>query len=125
MAYEIPPSIPPALLHLGLGQAVIQGTLVASTFQKSMSYGIHHNVMIEYVANKWEINVHVLQDSVLWPSIAKAHKRASFPFQKFISKWISEDIVTGIVMRRWKQCVHITVRDAMPHRNTLLIFTLG
>jgi len=69
-SFGIPPSIPPAVLHLGLGRAVIQGTLVTSTFQKSMSYGIHHNAMIEYVANKWEIDVHTLQDSISWPSIA-------------------------------------------------------
>jgi len=94
----IPPAIPPALLHIRLGQAIIQGTLITSTFQKSMSYGIHHHAMIEYVVNKWEIDVHTLQDSVSWPSIAKALKRASFPFQKFISKWISKDTATGIVM---------------------------
>jgi len=33
----------------------------------------------------------------------KARKRTSFPFQRFISKWISEDTATGIVMRRRKQ----------------------
>ena len=82
-SFRKPPSIPPAVLHIGLGQAIIQGSLVASTFQKSLSYGIHHRVMVEYVANKWELNVTTLQDTVSWPSIAKARKRASFPFLSF------------------------------------------
>jgi len=51
-SFRIPPSIPPAVLHIGLGQAIIQGTPVASTFQKSLSYGIHHHAMVEYVANE-------------------------------------------------------------------------
>jgi len=105
-SFGIPPSIPPAVLHLGLGQTVIQGSLVASTIQKSLLYGIHHHAMIQYVANKWELDVNTLQHTVLWPSIAKAKKRASFPFQKFISKWICKDMATGIVMRCRKQCVH-------------------
>jgi len=100
--FGIPPSIPPAVLHIGLGQPIIQGSLVASTCQKSMSYGIHHHAMVEYVVNKWELDVNTdvntLQDVVSWPSIAKARKRASFPFQKFISKWISEDMAIGILM---------------------------
>jgi len=63
-SFAIPPSIPPAVLHIGLGQAIIQGSLVASTFQKSLSYGIHHHAMVEYVANKWELDVNTLQDTV-------------------------------------------------------------
>jgi len=62
--------------------------------------------MVEYLANKWEIDVNLLHESVAWPSIVKARKRASFPFQRFISKWISEDTATGIVMRHLKQWVH-------------------
>jgi len=98
MPPSIPPSIPPAVLHIGLGQAIIQRSLVASTFQKSLWYGRHHHAMVEYVANQWELDVNTLQHTVSWTSIAKARKRASFPFQKFISKWISEDTATGIVM---------------------------
>jgi len=73
-SFRIPPSIPPAVLHIRLGQAIIQGSLVASTFQKSLSYGIHHHAMVEHVANKWELGVTTLQDTVSWPSIAKARK---------------------------------------------------
>jgi hypothetical protein len=62
--------------------------------------------MVEYLGHKWEIDVNILHESVAWPSIVKARKRASFPFQKFISKWISEDTATGIVMRRRKQRLH-------------------
>jgi len=101
-----PPDTPPAVPMIGMSQLVIQNTLVASSFQKSMTYSMHHTDMVEYLGRKWEIDVHLLHESVAWPSIVKARKRASFPFQKFISKWISEDTATGIVMRRRKQRVH-------------------
>jgi len=86
-----------------MGQVMVKGSLVVSTFQKSLAYSIHHSDMVEYLANKWEIDANLLHESVAWPSIAKARKRTSFPFQRFISKWISEDTATGIVMRRRKQ----------------------
>ena len=56
--------------------------------------------MFKYLGRKWEIDANTLRYMVVWSSIVKAHKRASFPFQKFISKWISEDTATGIVMRK-------------------------
>lgn len=62
--------------------------------------------MVEYLINKWEIDVNLLHESVAWQSIVKACKRASFPFQCFIAKWISEDTATGIVMRRQTQRVN-------------------
>jgi len=100
------PSIPPAVPLIGMSQLVIQDTLIASTFQKSLTYSIHHNAMVEYLGYKWEIDANILRDSVAWTSIINARKRTSFPFQKFISKWISEDTATGIVMRRRKQRIH-------------------
>ena len=36
-SFGILPSIPTAVLHIGIGQVVTQGTQVASIFQKSMS----------------------------------------------------------------------------------------
>jgi hypothetical protein len=88
-----------------MSKVMVKGSLVVSNFQKSLAYGIHHNDMVEYIADKWEIDANLLHDTVAWPSIAKARKSASFPFQRFISKWISEDTATGIVMRRRKQRV--------------------
>ena len=98
-------SIPSAVPLLGMSKVMVKGSLVVSNFQKSLAYGIHHNDMVEYIADKWEIDATLLHDTVAWPSIAKARKSASFPFQRFISKWISEDTATGIVMRRRKQRV--------------------
>jgi len=97
------PPIPPAVPSLGFGQIIIQGVLVASQFKKSPGYTIHHNAMVEFLAAKWEIDVHTLHESVAWPCIAKARKGATFPLQLFISTWISEDTATGIVMKRRKQ----------------------
>jgi len=85
------PAIPTAVLLIGMGQVVIQGTLVALTFQKLLTRNSHHNEMVEYLANKWDIDADILHNSVAWSSIAKARKRASLPFQHFISKWISKD----------------------------------
>ena len=41
-----------------------------------------------------------------WASIVKACKRASILFQKFVSKWISKDTATGIVMHCHTQRIH-------------------
>jgi len=80
--------------------------------------------MVEYVANKWELDVNTLQHTVSWPSIAKAHKQGSFPFQKFISKWISEDTATGIVLKLRKKRVHDNCpRCNAPHEHLVHILT--
>ena len=39
-----------------MSQLVIQDTLVVSSFQKSLTYSIHHNDMVEYLGRKWEID---------------------------------------------------------------------
>jgi len=109
------PAIPTAVPLIGLGQVMIQGTLVASTFQKSITRTSHHNEMVEYLANKWDIDADILHDAVAWPSIAKARKRASLPFQRFISKWISEDT---------KQRVHdFCPRCNAPHEHLVHVLT--
>ena len=69
-------SIPSAVPLLGMSKVMVKGSLVVSTFQKSLAYGIHHSDMVEYIADKWEIDAYLLQDTVAWPSIAKARKSA-------------------------------------------------
>jgi hypothetical protein len=76
--------IPAAVPLIGMGQVMVKGSLVVSTFQKSLAYGIHHSDIVEYLANEWEIDTNLLHESVAWPSIAKltnvppSHFNASF-----------------------------------------------
>jgi len=114
------PAIPTAVPLIGLGQVVIQGSLVASTFQKSLTRNSHHNEMVEYLAHKWDIDTDILHDSVAWSSIVKAHKRASFPFQRFISKWISEDIALLCIVESKEYTT--SALDVMRRMNILSIF---
>lgn len=99
-----------------MSQLVIQNTLVVSSFQKSMTYSIHHNDMIEYLGRKWEIDVNILHESVAWPSIVKARKQASFLFQKFISKWILSQALLCVATSNEYM---ITALGVMPQKNVL------
>jgi hypothetical protein len=71
--------------------------------QQSLCDTIHQNTLIEYLADKWEIDEIVLKDSDCWTSIARARKQASFSQRKFITKWISGDTPSGIKMHRRQQ----------------------
>lgn len=64
-----------------------------------------HKDMVAYLADRWELDEEQLQAVVHWRCLAKARKQASFPIQKFISKWVSEDTATGLVMVRRKHRV--------------------
>ena len=47
-----------------------------------------------------------MHTTLAWHSFRKARKECSFPMQKFISKWLSGDTATGVVMKRRKQRLH-------------------
>jgi len=59
--------------------------------------------MVTSLADRWELDEAQFLQVVNWRCLAKARKQACFPIQKFISKWISEDMATGLVMVRRKQ----------------------
>jgi len=68
---------------LNMFSTAIVGVLVASQFQKSPSYTIHHNAMVDFPTAKWEIDAQTLHEFVAWPSIAKErNKWANFPLQE-------------------------------------------
>jgi len=57
-------SIPAAVPLLGMSKVMVKGSLVVSTFQKSLAYSIHYSDMVDYLANKWEIDATLLHASV-------------------------------------------------------------
>eukprot|EP00979_Chaetoceros_neogracilis_P010569 scaffold2500_cov172-Chaetoceros_neogracile.AAC.2 len=89
--------------HAGYGKIFIDGILVTGHIQKTLSHHILHKQMIEFLANKWSIDEETLTTQVDWYAFGKARKEASFPIQRFMSKWISGDTATGRVMLRRKQ----------------------
>jgi hypothetical protein len=69
---------------------------------------IHHQDMVTFLANHLSIDeqLRVVHTTLAWHSFRKARKECSFPMQKFISKWLSGDTATGLVMKRRKQRLH-------------------
>jgi len=58
--------------------------------------------MVTSLVDRWELDEAQFQQVVHWRCLAKACKQASSPTH--ISKWVSEDTATGLVMvRRHKQ----------------------
>lgn len=76
------------LSTVGYGTVIVGGQLVSSRLQQSLSDAIHQNSLMEYLADKWELDEILLKDRVCWTSIARARKQSSFAQRKFITKWI-------------------------------------
>jgi len=91
------------LSTVGYGTVIIGGQLVSSRLQQSLSDAIHRNSLMEYLADKWELDESLLKDRVCWTSIARARKQSSFAQRKFITKWISGDTPSGVEMQRRQQ----------------------
>jgi len=87
----------------GYGTVSVGGQLVSSQLQQSLSDAIHRNSLMEYLADKWELDELLLKERVCWKSIARARKQASFAQWKFITKWISGDTPSGVEMQRRQQ----------------------
>ena len=116
----------PQISILGYGTTItVGGNLVSSRLQQSLCDTIHQNTLIEYLADKWEIDEIVLKDSVCWTSIARARKQASFSQRKFITKWISGDTPSGIEMHRRQQRDTQIARFAFPPKKPWSISLLA
>ena len=59
--------------------------------------------MLTFLSEKFEIDETTLPQKVDWYSFGKARKEASFPSQRFVSKWINDGAATGRGMVRRKQ----------------------
>jgi hypothetical protein len=64
------------------------------------------NLQVTFLANHLSIDEQLVHTTLAWHSFRKARKESSFPMQKFISKWLSGDTATGLVMKRRKQRLH-------------------
>jgi hypothetical protein len=96
-------------ITLGYGTVTIVGTLICSKLQKSLYDAIGH-----------QIDRGLLDKQVNWYCLGKARKEASFPVKKFISKWVSGDTATGVVMKRRQQRIEDNCpRCKEPHEHLL------
>ena len=91
------------LSTVGFGTVIVVGHLVSSRLQQSLSDAIHRNSLMEYLADKWDLDESLLKDRVCWTSIARARKQSSFAQRKYITKWISGDTPSGVEMQRRQQ----------------------
>ena len=80
--------------------------MVCTNLQRTLYHSIHHQDMVTFLANHLSIYEQLVHTTLAWHSFRKARNECSFPMQKFISKWLSGDTATGLVMKRRKQCLH-------------------
>ena len=90
-------------------ERLIRGTvhiMVCTNLQRTFHQNIHHQDMVYFLANHLSIDEQRVHTDLAWHSFHKARNECSFPMQKFISKWLSEDTATGLVTKRRKQRLH-------------------
>jgi hypothetical protein len=80
--------------------------MVCTNLQRTLYQSIHHQHMVTFLANHLSIDEQLVHTTLAWHSFRKARKECSFPMQKLISKWLSGDTATGLVMKRRKQRLH-------------------
>ena len=91
---------------VGYGTITIRGIMICTNLQRTLYQSIHHQDMVTFLANHLSIDEQIVHTTLAWHSFRKARKECSFPMQKFISKWLSGDTATGLVMKRRKQRLH-------------------
>jgi len=96
----------PTSSTVGYGTITIRGIMVCTNLQRTLYQSIHHQDMVTFLANHLSIDEQLVHTTLAWHSFRKARNECSFPMQKFISKWLSGDTATGLVMKRKKQCLH-------------------
>jgi hypothetical protein len=96
----------PTSSTVGYGTITIRGIMVCTNLQRTLYQSIHHQDMVTFLANHLSIDEQLVHTTLAWHSFRKARKECSFPMQKFISKWLSGDTATGLVMKRRKQRLH-------------------
>ena len=107
-------------ITLGYGTVTIAGTLICSKRQKSLYDAIGHRKMLTYLSEKFSIDRGLLDKQVNWYCLGKPRNEASFPVKKFISKWVSGDTATGVVMKRRQQRIEDNCpRCKEPHEHLL------
>jgi len=94
---------------------------MVSRVQQALCDAIHHNRLVEYLADRCDLNEDVLCYKVCWTSIAQARKQATFTQRKFITKWISGDTPSGVEMhcRQQRDCpncpIYMTEDESLVH----------
>ena len=76
--------------------------------QNSMYKILMHFKLMERHAVRMEIPHDNLQTMVNWEVMVKARKEASLKLKTFVTKWVSEDTATRVVMVQRKQIIHST-----------------
>ena len=91
---------------IGLGSILCGGHLISSRLQHSMYKMIMHKKLVSKLSNMMDIPNNTLQDLVHWDSLGQARKEAPLNLKIFITKWISKETATGIVMVQRKKRLH-------------------
>ena len=91
---------------LGLGTVMLGKTIIASRMQSSLYTSIMPKKLVAWLANKYNFTPSSFQSNIEWYTLNKARRESSLPLKIFMTKWISEDIASGVVMVRRKQRMH-------------------
>ena len=83
----------------GIGTLTIDASPVCSKTQHSLYSHILYKKFVTKLAKDWGMDPEVLSTHANWPAFAKARKAVPFALNKFISKWLSNDLPTGHNMK--------------------------
>jgi hypothetical protein len=86
--------------HQGLGTITIRGNIVCSHVQSTLYTSILQHKFVAKIADKFGTVPATMENHTNWTAFGRARKVARFGVQKFISKWISGDIPSGVVMKK-------------------------
>ena len=91
---------------LGFGTVKCNGVVIGSRLQHSLYKSILHSKMVARFSILLHIPETTLIDTVNWRVLNTARKEARLPIKIFISKWISKDTATGVIMVQRKKILH-------------------
>ena len=106
----------------GLGAIYIKDTLVCGKVKETLYESLCHNDFTEYLEKKWTLPKNTLSKPD-WKIFARARRLATHDRRIFISKWLVDQLPTGLRMVKRKQrisakCPHCPAEEDTLHMPT-------
>ena len=91
---------------LGFGTVTCNGVIIGSRLQHTLYNSILHAKIVTRLSILLHIPESILHDAVNWRVLSTARKEARLQLKIFITKWISKDTATGVIMVQRKKRLH-------------------
>ena len=85
--------------EVGVSPIRIQRSLVSSNLSKTLQNEMDKDIVCEYLAKDMNLCSKLLRENVGWLSVKRARKDRSFKQNRFITKWVAEDLPIGVILK--------------------------